>query len=366
MLKLPEGFDWLPTGISASAVVDYLNMAGWFFSGHTETLAVSTTGVYGVGQSIGFTNAQIVGGTDMIAVRPIGTHNSAGGWVSAGLNLSRVQDHLPFLGVYDSINNELLCYATFEPNGVVKTYRGPNIPFFGGVLLANSEAGQFNDQTDIDVEVHFKVNTTSGDIEVRINGISVVHAINVNTQPGSLAYFDSICWGWACINNNPVTPSFRIDNLRHYDTTGSLNNTWLGKARVQTLFAAGDGSTIDFTRSNTGLANWQNWVNKNVDDTLYLFDSTATDFNLSTVTPLVNSPTVFGVGLLGFYRQDDATQRTVTNRLLSSGSTFNGAAFNTSNTYTGDLDILETDPATGIQFTGAGLSAVQIGATLTV
>lgn len=358
--KLPEGFDWLPAAATSSQINALLEAAGWFISGNSGLCTIVTPGAYGYGQALGFTGALAPGDSFYQAMRPIGTHNSAGGWVSAGVRLPVSPDHFPFIGVYDAVNAANLITVTFELNGVVRVYRGFSAKF-GGVLLANSEAGAFNLQTDFDVEIHFKVHATAGDVEVRINGVSVVHAINVDTQPGANAYFDAICFGWSCINNAPVTPACSFDNLRHYDTAGPLNNTWLGTCRVQTCMAAGNGSTTDFTRSNTGLANWQNIANQVVDDTLYLSDGAIGDFNLSTIQPLVNSPVVDFIGVLTFMRQDDATQITAKNRIVSAGVTLDGAAFNTSESYTGDLDILETDPATGVQFTGAGVNALQIG-----
>ena len=358
--KLPEGFDWLPAGATSSQINTLLEAAGWFISGNSGLCAIVSPGAYGYGQALGFTGALAPGDSFFQAVRPVGAHNSTGGWVCAGLHLPVSPDHFPFLGVYDAVNAQNLITVTFELNGVVRIYRGFSAKF-GGVLLAQSEAGQFNLQTDFDVEIHFKVDSTAGDVEVRINGVSVVHAINVNTQPAANAFFDAICFGWSCISNAPVTPACRFDNLRHYDATGSLNNTWLGTCRVQTSLAGGNGATTDFARSNTGLANWQNIANQNVDDTLYLSDATVGGFNLSAIQPLVNSPVVDFIGVMTFMRQDDATQITAKNRIVSAGVTRDGAAYNTSQSYTGDLDILETDPATGIQFTGAGVNALQIG-----
>jgi hypothetical protein len=152
-----------------------------------------------------------------------------------------------------------------------------------------------------------------------------------------------------------------LDDFRSYDTSGSVNNNWLGTCRVQGLLPNGDGATLDFTRSNTGLANWQNVANQNVDDSLYLSDNNPGDYNLSTVTPLVNAPVVYWVAVTSFIRQDDATAVTAKNVLYSDGTLAYGAPFNPPLTYAGDTDIWETDPHTGSQFTGAAVNALQIG-----
>ncbi len=159
-----------------------------------------------------------------------------------------------------------------------------------------------------------------------------------------------------------IIPLYYLDDLRYHDSAGSLNNTWLGTTRIQGgCIPAGNGGVADFTRSNLGLANWQNIANTSVDDTLYLYDGAAGDVNLSTIAPLVNAPLVFWIGVTGFYRQDDATQITAKNRIVSGSATLDGAAFLTAQTYSADMDILETDPATGVQFTGPAVYALQVG-----
>ncbi|HTX50265.1 MAG TPA: hypothetical protein VME40_12850 [Caulobacteraceae bacterium] len=350
-----EGWDWMPAGASSAQISNLMNMTGWFFS--TTTLPSSqlaAPGRFGYGQALHPNGINL---SQFTAVKPIGSQNSTGGWVSVGYKTGTSNAFAAgFIGVFDAVDNQVLASVSFEANGVIKAWRGSP----GSALLGASDPGAYLDTVWEDIETFFKVNASSGEIQVRVNTAPVLSLTNVDTQPGSNAYFDSYCFGFHY--PGPGTEAdFYLDDLRYYDTDGTINNTWLGTCRVQTCLPAGNGATTEFASSNTALANWQNIANQNVDDTLYLFENTAGDFNLSTLQPLVNSPAVAWVGVTSFLRQDDATQITAKNRIVSGSTTADGAPFMTSQTYAADMDVFETDPATGVQFTGAAVNALQAG-----
>lgn len=366
-----EGWDWIPAAASESTISSLMELNGWFLggavSGDVLGASINTTGVYGYGQrlqiSYGFANPQ-----SFYAVQPIGRHNSTFGFIGCGLNISGATGSAVGvqIGVFDAVNNIQLITVSFEVNGVVRVYRGSGRNGTG-VLLGNSEANAYLMGVDFDVEIAFKVNSTTGEVQVKVNtgGVAgsptnpVLHLVNVNTQPGANAYFDSIYWGWDRDSSRQLV-AFGIDNWRYYDDQGTRNNTFLGTSRIQTCLTNGAGAHTAFSHSS-GSTNWQAAQNQNVNDTLYVFDATVGDYDLYTFQPLVNSPTVFGVQITSFVRQDDATQRTYKNRVSSAGTISDGAAYLTSQTYTGDSDLLELDPNTGLSFTGAGVNALQGG-----
>lgn len=357
--RFSDGFDWLPSGASSSTISNLLQSRNYYirgvFPGNFQGASL-TTGRWGYGKRIqmDFTDN---GPAWQFVVKGIDSHNSAGGYVSCGWNINGTTNaFFPIIGVYDLVNDTVLCCIMAAPNGIIKAYSG--LPDHGGTFLGASDPDCFDNNADIDVEVFFKVNNTTGEIEVRINTVSVLHLVNVDTQPGSNAYFDGICWG----HETPAggTSHFSIDDFRYYDTSGSINNTWLGTCRVQTSLTMGAGATTDFSKVGAS-TNWQAAQNQNVDDTKYVYDPTTNDYDLYTIQPLVNSPVVFWAQVTAFVRQDDATQRQYKNRISSSGTQADGAAYFTSQTYTADSDIFELNPHTSLQFTGAEFNALQIG-----
>jgi hypothetical protein len=359
-LRYQNGYDWMTAGISSAACIALLESEGWFFHVFGGPNAVSVQpeapGRFGYGNRL-----QWSGAIEQSAykVRAIGSHNSAGGWVSQGMQIGVSSDPAaPTIGVYDGVNDTPLITVAFQANGVIKVYVGTS-----STPLGNSEMNAYPNGVGFDVECHFKVAMTTGDVEVRINTISVLHLTNVNTQPGMNAYFDSIYIGAQLgeLSFGTSNINHSTDDVRYYDPAGSINNTWNGTSRVQTSLVNGDATPLDFTRSNTGLAHWQNIINQAVDDTLYSFDSTPGDYSLFTLAPLVNSPTVFGVQVTAFVRQDDATQRFYKNRVSSGGVLADGASFATPQTYQAQSDMFELDPNTGFSFTGAAVNALLIG-----
>lgn len=243
---------------------------------------------------------------------------------------------------------------------MVQAWRGDPRPGGGGTLLGASDAGSFDDQVWSDAECHFVINGSTGSIEVRFQTVSVLHLINVNTQNTANAYCDS--WGFTWTFALGMTGyDFSLDDLRVYDASGTLNNTWLGTMMVPGLLANSNGGTLNFTRSNTGIANYLNIANQNADDTLYLYDGNVNDLNLSGIQPMVAADPVAWLGVSLFQRQDSATQMESKIRISSSGTTADGNGYFPTQTYSADTEIFQTDPHTGIQFTGTGVNALQVG-----
>lgn len=364
---------WMPAAASGSTIWTLMEEEGWFLQsnagdGFLVNNSTLVTGRFGTGQRIALDTSGAAGIAWNRAIRPINAHNSGFGYVGCSLRVEGNNGSTTGvqIGVFDAVNNAYLIVVSFEVNGVVRVYRGGGLNT-GGTLLGASEANAYLTSVDYDVEIAFKVNSTTGEVQVKVNtgGVAaspsgpVIHLVNVNTQPGSNAYFDSIFFGWDRGLDRPDV-HFKIGDLRYYDDQGSINNAFLGTSRVQTLLTAGAGATTDFSISGAA-TNWQGAQNQNVDDTKYVFDPTTGQYDLYTFQPLVNSPTVFGVQILTFVRQDDVTQRTYKNRISSGGTIADGAAYLTAQSYSGDHDIFELDPHTGIQFTGAGVNALQGG-----
>lgn len=368
-----NGYDFFNASATQTQIMQIMGEMGYFYpNGPFPNFAspALVVGRYGYGLRLEIHGAN-PNQLNFAAIRAIDQHVTSG-FTAYGL---RIEDDsqpgsAPFMCIYDLVNNLALCTVSFEPNGVVKVWSGG---FIGGVsttLLGASEADQWRLGVDFDAQVNWKtISTTSGEIEVRIHTIGgggaagstpAIHLVNVNNQPGANAYFDGYGWGWH-FGNFGVAPHFKIDDERCWSSAGAINNSWLGTQRVQTLLPGGDGPHQDFTRSNTGLAHYLNASNNLVDDSLYEFDSTAGHYELFTPQPLVNSPNIDWISANSFVRQDDATQRFVKNRIVSGGVTADGASFATPQTYSLDQDVFETDPNTGVQFTGAAVNALDYG-----
>lgn len=248
------------------------------------------------------------------------------------------------------------CYVTFDSEiGVVKAYRGD---VGSTALLAYSAAGIIPQNVWMYVEVHCKIGDGTGVIEVRINTETVLALPAVDNQNFvGCDFYDSIRF-W-----QGGTDQAYWDDCYFNDPTGSVNNGYLGNVRVQGMLPTGVGNQTEWTSYNGVMPNWQAATNIAISDAQYVYNPIADvgDYDLYDLPALVNTPNVYGVTVLGAYRQDDATQMFVQNALRTNGVDHFGALYATFQDYHVFYDVYETNPETGVGWTYADVNSLQIG-----
>src|SRR5262249_36678260 len=149
-------------------------------------------------------------------------------------------------------------------------------------------AGAFNY-----IEVKITISDTVGVVTVRVNGTSTgwLALTSQDTQNGGPSTITNIILGGDLVTNASNAPS-HFDDVVILDTTGAVNNDFLGDCRVEAIFPNGAGNYAQWTPS-TG-SNFQN-VDENPpnDDSDYNSSSTAGQidtFNYSNLS--VTSGTV--------------------------------------------------------------------------
>lgn len=357
------GWDEFPTSITSNNLYQIMDGDAWYFplkgvlSARTP-LSIQTPTRYGYGSRLRLSGS----GTQTIAAKITYAPSNAG-YLSAALYIpsSNPSTSWPMLFFFDALNNTGQVVVRFEAGGVISAYCNTT-------LLYSSPAGAWQPNVNFDVEIYTELDSAAGMVVVRVQNLPIgsppspvtipINISGVNTQATSRAIFDSVGFGWESSVGGVTAVDFSIDDMRHYFAPRGY---FLGACRVQTLVAAGDGTVLDFSRSNTSLASWQNILNEVIDDTLYLYDPTVGDYTLTTIGPLLDSLIIYWVGIKGSYRQDDATQRFVKNRIESCGYIADGSPNPPAQTYVGFYDIFMTDPHTGNPFTGKSVSALQVG-----
>lgn len=94
------------------------------------------------------------------------------------------------------------------------------------------------------VEIHFKLDDTVGEIEVKLNG-SAAFTFSGDTNPAALSDVARIYFS----NVGPSTNQY-IDDLAINDTSGSVNNSWIGDEVGVLLKPNGNGGASDMTGSD--------------------------------------------------------------------------------------------------------------------
>lgn len=294
--------------------------------------------------------------------------SARGRYTSAVTSYFGVRMYVPTIGVNyyfgtldtQTIGNQIQWTLQFDSYG--------NITFStNGSIVGKTTAFSFNPGRWFYLEIKWTPGVTGG-IEVRVNTVVVLSLPTARTSvgtlisPATLPGFDMLFFQNQPSDLNTST-SWRWDDMYFLDSAGTVNNTYLGNVRAKYLAPIANSTPLQWVigGSSPAATNWQSVLNTTLDDTKFVYSSTAGNRDLYTLDPNLNTPGVYGVELSGAFRQDDATQRVVTNTLRSGATDAFGVDHYTNQTFTFYPDLFEVNPATGVAFTGAEVNALKVG-----
>ena len=235
----------------------------------------------------------------------------------------------------------------------------------GNTLLATTSGAAIAVDSWGFIELKVTTHDTTGAYELRVNGVNVLSATNVDTRNGGNSYITNV----KLELNTGVTNNYIFDDLYILDTSGSVNNDFLGNRRVVTLFPNAEGDNIDFTPAS-GTDN-SAMVDDNpppasstvvVDDTDYVESDTTGHKDLYQYGNLAGSGAINGVQVTTICGVTAASTFTL-KTLAKSGTTesADGGVAISSTTYVGKSRILETNPDTAAAWTASEVNAAQFG-----
>lgn len=350
-LRVIDGFDYYPSsGLSLIAAAQ-----GW--TGSTGSIIRSSNNAFGYGYSMGissFSNNTVI----QRSLRGRYTSTCVMGMrmyvPSSGPGYS--------LSVVDSLttgpNRQWRLH--FLETGNIDLYTGNN------VLTARTDVGSYTPGKWFYLEIKWTPAITGGTFEVKINTVPILSLPSVQTAYGTLVGVTTrgcdLVEFWKSTIGGALN-TWAWDDFYFLDDAGTVNNDYLGNVRVQYLAPVSNG-TVQWAIGGTDPAatNWQSVLNTALDDTQYVYDSVVNDRDLYNINPILNTPGVRGIEITGSYRQDDATQRFVSNSLkTATGFSSYGVSHAINQSYTFYPDIYELNPETGVAFTGAEVNTMQIG-----
>jgi len=201
------------------------------------------------------------------------------------------------------------------------------------------------------VEFKCTINNSTGSIALQINGVPALSVTGIDTQNTGNAFINQYAFtGVGCDD--------------HYlcDTTGSVNNDFLGDVKIETLYVTGAGNSTQWTPL-TG-SNFQNVDEQQDDDGDTTYNSSSTSGNKDTFATgnlITTSGTVYGSKVNIIARKDDAGTREVRTVVRSSSTEATGASRALTTSYILYGDIFELDPNTSALWTVSGINAMEIG-----
>lgn len=215
-------------------------------------------------------------------------------------------------------------------------------------------------------EIKVTPGITTGALEIRINTEVVYSGTGLRTANGTVfgggAYGVDFFKLFFSHLGSGAEDGWMMDDFYFLTCDGAINNDYLGNTRVKYMAVTGQ-STVQFAIGGTAPAatNWQSVLNTALNDTKYVYSTTAGDKDYYTVNPVVNAPYVHAVQVEGSYKQDDATQRWAKNIIQSAGVDAEGVSHALNQSYSFYGDIYQLNPATGNAFTGTEANAILIG-----
>jgi hypothetical protein len=203
--------------------------------------------------------------------------------------------------------------------------------------------------------------TSTGAVEVRVNGVTELTLTNVNTGTTTFA---SIGFGINAYFGFNNASGLRIDDVYVCDTSGATNNDFLGDCRVDAYYPTSEGTTQSWTPTPSG-THYTTVDEVPVSTTDYVESVTANAVELFGFNDLVNTPlSIFGVQVNSCARKTDAGARSINNTARVAGANYYGPDLTLSDTTNYRMSVFGTNPATSAAWSKDEINATEFGVRL--
>lgn len=223
MLKIFDGLDHYNNATDLQARQGFLD----YTLGGTTSLSGWVTGVFGTGRAAQFSTT--VDNTILTAAL---SENLSVAYV--GMRLQMASGCGVVIVFMDSSGSTAKISVRFNPlNGAVEVYSGA---VSGGTLLERSENNAWSPVASNYIEIGARVSTTEGALALVLNGEEIITIEDVNTAPGTNAYFNRVVLTAISVGTGAVVSYF--DDFYVVGEGGDGWQGFCGNPRVCTLFAA--------------------------------------------------------------------------------------------------------------------------------
>jgi hypothetical protein len=211
------------------------------------------------------------------------------------------------------------------------------------------------------LQLKIRVDNITGSYEFRLNNATEVSATNVDTQPSSTPtnYIDTILFG------SQNTGTHHFDDFYLCDTSGSINNDFLGDVVVETIFPNANGTKTQFSPS-TG-TNFEN-VDDVTHDSDATYNSSSTLNNADTFdfpSLATSGGTVFGIQTNLVARKAAVGIRKMSDVIISNTNEYDGNETALGANYANISQIHEVNPDTSSAWTISGINSAEFGYKIT-
>lgn len=356
MLIWAEGFDHY--GTSPNGGRDAMLSGEWAqFSSAGNPPVISTdqkrTGSYSL--KLAYNHLALTG---LIARRVIGSTKTV-----VGIGFGVYLDSLPVLNNEHGLeirngSNVNILRVSVDSDGSIGLYKGS-----GHTSIGNSDpcigASSWNH-----IETKVIVDNVVGEVEVRVNGLPVIHLTNLDLGVSGASQF---VWGNPDGDVAVSDQTWYIDDIVVWDDTGTYNNDFMGGQRVVLIFPNADTAQDDWVPvGDSDAFDCVDNVPPDGDSTYISSDNTGdvTEMELAGLPP--ETQNIAGVYIPFMGKLEDAGVGNVQISLVSGGEVSLGpdTVLTTAYTYWGGIH--ETDPDTDAPWTKTALEAALLRIEKTV
>lgn len=225
-----------------------------------------------------------------------------------------------------------------------------------GTTLATTSGAALTPNVWGYVELKVTIDDSTGSYELRVNGVNEASASGVDTRNAGNASVDRVQFAGSASASSNVY----FDDIYILDTSGSLNNDFLGSQKVVAIYPSAAGDSTQFAPS---AGNNYQAVDDNPpdDDSTYVESGTSSQLDLYNFddTSLVG---VKGVQINARCKETDGTPFSVHLVAKSGATQSDGSAIAVGSTnYLTRTRIVETDPDTSAAWTDGGIDSAQFG-----
>lgn len=350
MLLFTEGFDW------TTQVADLTTYGKWLSHNGASIGNSGTQLRFGSGSG----NYWTTGGRAGFIRRAIGSNLDAGILGCAVRFDTTVNTYKAAIFVlFDTVSNVQMGLLV-NNDGTFSVFRGSDSNILGTSTFAIT-GNQYHY-----VEFKWKIANSIGssDVIVKVDGTTILTLSSAtDTQATSNAY--ATHYQISGINGLASSGSgnFYIDDHYFIDLTGSVNNTFLGIVRVQTLYPNGNGNSSGFTGSDGNSVNNYQQVDETSISTSDYNDGTAvnqkdtytfTDTNAATST-------ILGVTINHVSLRTDTDARSVVPVIRHSSTDYDGSSQSLTASAAHFQSVHETNPGTSSGWTKSDVDAAEFG-----
>jgi hypothetical protein len=271
-------------------------------------------------------------------------------------------------------NNNIIFNVEVTPTGRIQCWRGTITESSGAssnvnraTIIAETVGPVIVTNAWQHVEIKATFDSINGAIEIRVDGVTVINASNINTSasnaPCAAIAFHNFRRGTGGLG----PPVWHIKDFIIWDTTGTYNNNFLGSVSIVKLVPDGDVA-LNWAPS-TGSTGWNLLDNSPpLDATQYISaDNAPPDAYVCSLTNLPPDITsVRGVMSIHRSRKIDGGDGNIQVSVVSGTDEQAGADRPITPAFTYWFDIFEEDPATSAPWTPTAVDAMNLKIDRTV